>query len=81
MLAVCDIVCSALLYPIVRFGYCSGHVNDVHTEPQASLLGQRYGQQLQALQYRYFDATGNRPRGGTTVSDAINQQSAVRMFR
>ena len=34
-LQICDIVCSALLYPIACFAYCTGHVNNVHVEPRA----------------------------------------------
>ena len=79
-LQVCDLVCSGLLFPIACFAYCSGHVNNVHVQPQAAELRSRYGQQLKALQYRYYDATLSRYRGGFTVSDAIGHQSGSRMF-
>lgn len=79
-LQVCDLVCSGLLFPIACFAYCSGHVNNIHVQPRAAELRLRYGQQLKALQYRYYDATLNRYRGGFTVSDAIGHQSGSRMF-
>ena len=79
-LQVCDIVCSALLYPIACFAYCSGHVNNVHVQPRAAELRHRYGQQLMALQYRYYDQARGRHQGGLTVSDSIGRQSGSRMF-
>ena len=78
---VCDILCSALLYPVACHTYCTGHVNNVHVQPAASYLRQRYGNQLKALQYHYLDAATNRYRGGLVVSDAIAQRSASLMFR
>lgn len=79
-LQVCDIVCSALLFPIACFAYCSGHVNNVHVQPRAAELRLRYGQQLKALQYRYYDEARSRYQGGFTVSDAIGRQNGSRMF-
>ena len=80
-LQVCDILCSALLYPVACHAYCTGHVHNVHVQPAAASLRQRYGSQLKALQYRYLDATTNRYRGGLVVSDAIAQRNASLMFR
>ena len=79
-LQVCDIVCSAFLFPIACFAYCSGHVNNVHVQPRAAELRLRYGQQLKALQYRYYDQARSRYQGGLTVSDAIGRQNGSRMF-
>ena len=79
-LQVCDIVCSALLYPIACFAYCTGHVSNVHVQPDAARLKQRYGQQLKDLQYRYQDKVTNRYEGGLVVSDAILQRNGSVMF-
>ena len=80
-LQVCDIVCSALLFPIACLAYCTDHVSNVHVQPAAVRLRERYGSQLKALQYRYPDATAGRYRGGLVVSDAIERRNAVPMFR
>ena len=80
-LQICDLVCSALLYPIACFAYCTGHVNNVHVQPRAEDLRQRYGQQLKALQYRYRNPETNRYEGGIVVSDAIGHQNGSLMFR
>ena len=80
-LQVCDIVCSALLYPIACFAYCAGHVSNVHVQPGAARLLKRYGQQLKDLQYRYQDTVTNRYQGGLVVSDAILQRNGSLMFR
>ena len=78
---VCDIVCSGLLYPIACFAYCTGQVDNVHVQPDAVNLRQRYGQRLRDLQYRYQDPEIGRIQGGLVVSDLIGQQNGARMFR
>ena len=80
-LQICDILCSGLLYPIACHVYCAGHVTNVHVQPAAAGLRQRYGTQLNALQYRYLDMATNRYRGGLVVSDAIAHRNAALMFR
>ena len=80
-LQICDIVCSALLYPIACFAYCTGHVNNVHVQPRAADLRNRYGQQLKALQYRYDNPMTGHFEGGFVVADAIGRQTGSSMFR
>ena len=80
-LQICDIVCSALLYPIACFAYCTGHVNNVHVQPRAADLRRRYGEQLKALQYRYQNTATGRYEGGLVVSDAIARRNGSLMFR
>lgn len=79
-LQVCDIVCSALLYPIACFAYCTGHVNSVHVQSGASRLRSRYGGQLKHLQHRYYDFGMGRYVGGMVVSDNVNHRSGALMF-
>ena len=80
-LQVCEIVCSALLYPIACFAYCTGHVNNVHVQPRAANMRRRYGQQLKALQYRYQHPVTGRYEGGIVVSDAIAGRNGSLIFR
>lgn len=77
---ICDIICSALLYPIAAEAYCTGYVANVHVQPGAALLRQRFGQTLKAMQYRYQEASG-RWIGGVVVSDALAQRNAGLMFK
>ncbi|MDE0054898.1 MAG: DUF3800 domain-containing protein [Gammaproteobacteria bacterium] len=79
-LQICDIVCSALLYPIACYAYCTGHVNNVHVQPGASRLRDRYGQQLKQLQHRYYDVGVRRYVGGITVADYLSRKSGALMF-
>ena len=79
-LQLCDIVCSALLFPIACFAYCTGHVSNIHVQSRADALRDRYGQQLKALQYRYQNPDSFRYEGGLVVSDAIGQQNGSLMF-
>ena len=79
-LQICDIVCSALLYPIACYAYCSGHVDNVHVQAGASRLRSRYGQQLKELQHRYYDVGARRYVGGITVADYLKKKSGALMF-
>ena len=79
-LQVCDLVCSALLYPIACHAYCSGHVDNIHVQPAAERLRHRYGDRLKAIQYRYLDPASDRHRGGLVVSDPIEHRNASLMF-
>lgn len=77
---ICDLLCSALLYPIACFAYCEGFVRNVHVQPAAVAMRRRYGSILKDLQYRYRDANG-RWTGGLVVADAIRQKNALGMFQ
>lgn len=79
LIQICDLVASSLLYPIACFAYCTGHVANVHVQPNANDLRTRYGQKIRDLQFRHYD--GAKWRGGVTVSDAISGQHAGAMFR
>lgn len=76
---ICDIICSALLYPIAAEAYCTGHVANVHVQPRAADLRQRFGPALKAMQYRYQDPTG-KWIGGIVVSDALAHRHAGAML-
>ncbi len=76
---LCDIICSALLYPIACHVYCDGYVANVHVQPNAQRLKQRFADRLKHLQYRFQDGDG-RFRGGITVSDPLEKRSARLMF-
>lgn len=77
---ICDIICSSLLYPIAAEAYCTGHIANVHVQAKASVLRQRFGARLKAMQYRYQDPVG-RWTGGVVVSDALAQRHAGYMFK
>ena len=80
-LQICDIVCSALLYPIACRVYCAEHVDNVHVQPRADDLRHRYAPQLKELQHRYWNPETNRYEGGVVVSDAANRRSGSLMFQ
>jgi Protein of unknown function (DUF3800) len=77
---LCDIICSALLFPIACYAYCTGFLANVHVQSGADLLRQRYGPILKSLQYRYQEPNGHYT-GGLVVSDALQQRNATAMFR
>ncbi len=78
-LQMCDILCSALLYPIACFAYCTGFVANVHVQPAADLLRRRYGGKIKDLQHRYREPNGHWT-GGVVVSDALGRRNSTAMF-
>ncbi len=73
-----DILCSALLFPMASYTYCSGYINSVHVSPNYKLIKDRYALRIKALRHRYLD--GGRYRGGITVSDNLAQRSVDPLF-
>jgi hypothetical protein len=80
-LQLADLVCSALLFPMAVFTYCTGHVTSLHVRPGYQSLKQRYADQIRGLQFRYEEPLTGRWRGGIIVNDAIGQRSGAEMFR
>ena len=78
-LQICDIVCSALIYPISTYAYCNGHVSNVHVQPSSAHLRTLFGAALKSMQFRYQDQF-DRWRGGITTSDPIAHQNATAIF-
>ncbi len=78
-LQLCDTICSALLFPISSYVYCSGHVANVHVQSKFADLKSRYGAKLRDMQFRYQDPRG-KWSGGVVVSDAIAQRSGKLLF-
>jgi hypothetical protein len=79
-LQLCDLVSSCIVYPIACQTYCAGTINNVHVQPRAVEVRQRFGPALQALQYRFYDTTRSRYRGGIVVSDSIGRRNASFML-
>lgn len=80
-LQISDILCSAILYPMATFTYCTGHVNEnMHVHPSYEIIKNRYGLRVRQRQYRYQDGF-ERWRGGITVNECIAQRSSALLFR
>lgn len=78
-LQMCDLVCSALLFPIACETYCTGTVSNVHVQPSAAQLKTEFGQRLKQMQYRFQEPNG-RYKGGIVVSDPAGRNSSL-MFK
>jgi len=76
---ICDLISSALLYPIACHIYCSGHISNVHVQADAVNLKLHFGKRLKNLQYRYQNPL-DQWKGGIVVSDPIAKKSASLMF-
>jgi hypothetical protein len=79
-LQLCDLVCSALLFPIACEAYCSGHVANVHVQPTGAQLKSTFGARLKTMQYR-FQEPGGRYKGGIVVSDGVAARNSSLMFK
>lgn len=77
---LCDLLCSALLFPLASYLYCHEFVHNVHVQERAIFLRERYGERLRSLQYRYKDERGFY-KGGLSVSDPVGHKSTMCMFQ
>ena len=78
-LQLADLLCSALLFPIAAYAYCTGHItHSPHVHPKFEELRTVFGARLHSLQYR-FTETG-RTYGGITVHDSIAQRHGGFLF-
>lgn len=75
---ITDILCSALLFPITTYVYCTGHISSVHVDSRFNILQTRYAERLKTMSFRYSD--GQRYRGGITVFDTLEKRSANHFF-
>lgn len=78
---VCDLLCSALVFPIAAYAYCTGYINNIHVDPGFQLLKLRYGPRLESLQYRYPGPVAGNWLGGIIVSDPLGKKHSGHLFR
>ncbi len=79
-LQLADLLCSAWLFPMAVHTYCTGFIHGVHVRPGYALIRERYGERIAALQHRYHESEGGRPRGGLTVSDGLARRPGHLLF-
>src|SRR5467141_3622389 len=46
-LQIADVLCSALLFPMACYVYCTGYVHNLHVRPGFAVLKARYGGRLE----------------------------------
>jgi hypothetical protein len=80
-LQVCDLLTSALVFPISTLTCCTGHVTNVHVDNGFQDLKTRFGPILGSLQYRYQEFPSTRYLGGLTLSDPLGQKNGGQLFR
>lgn len=80
-LQLTDMVCSALLFPIVAELCCLQHMQDkTHCYAQHANLRTRYGATLRQLQYQYRYEGSQGWGGGISLSDPLSNRRAVDLF-
>ncbi|AGX87309.1 DUF3800 domain-containing protein [Candidatus Symbiobacter mobilis] len=79
-LQLADLICSTLLFPIA-VQRCASHVltDHTHCSPHYERLPDKFGERLQALQYRYRDGNSYW-HGGISLTDKVSQQHATILF-
>ena len=78
-LQLCDILCSAFLFPIASYAYCKDVVHNVHVSANTPYIRERFGERLKKLQHRYSNLDNNYT-GGLVVSDPVGKRSSSLMF-
>ena len=76
---IADILCSAVLFPVASYVYCTGHITSVHVDGSYQILQARYAHKIKELCFRYHD--GDRYRAGIVVEDSIKKRNASLFFR
>jgi hypothetical protein len=79
-LQVADLLCSAILFPMTTFAYCSGHVQSRHVNNKYQVLRARYGERLRRLQFRYKQSENQKWMGGVSVNDGLAKRSGKLLF-
>jgi len=79
-LQLCDMLVSAVIFPIACAAYCSQMTSSCHVRPQALHLRDRFGKRLKKMGFRYFDSSSDRMRGGITLSDPVGRRAARYLF-
>jgi Protein of unknown function (DUF3800) len=77
---ICDLINSAIVFPLACHVYCTGFVNNVHVHPNYQILKTWFGQRLRLLQFRFQDPVDNRWKGGLTVADPHAHRSSADLF-
>jgi hypothetical protein len=82
---ICDLINSAILFPLACHVYCTGFVSNVHIHSNYEILRAKFGARLKDLQFRYQEpAIGQAPGrwcGGLVVADALGRKGATALFR
>lgn len=72
-LQLCDMICSAILSPIVGYVCCQSLTNSPHNHNYYAQIRARFSDKIRTLLYSYQDDRG-RPRGGIHLRDQLGQQ-------
>ncbi|MCY3972864.1 MAG: DUF3800 domain-containing protein [Candidatus Dadabacteria bacterium] len=75
---ITDILCSAILFPVAAYAYCTGHITSIHVNDNYKVLQSRYSGRIGRLSFRYSD--GIRYLGGVTVSDELEGRNPNHFF-
>ncbi len=79
-LQLSDIICSTLLFPIAVQRCASRVLTDhTHCSPHYERLPEKFGERLQALQFRYRDEN-NHWHGGISLTDRVSQLPSIVLF-
>lgn len=79
MIQIADFICSALLFPMASYVYCTNYIQNVHVTIRDKEIQNDFIDRVKNLSYRY--SVEHKMRGGIVVIDAINKRSSSRMFK
>lgn len=78
-LQIADVLCSALLFPLAVYSYCTGFIANCHVSPKYQILKTMFGGTLLDLQYSYLKDMG-KMGGGVIVSDPLGHRPSSFFF-
>lgn len=78
LIQIADLICSALLFPMSSYTYCTNHFVSDHIKPGYKQVLLDFIDDIKILCYRYKN--NGRYRGGIVVVDYISQKSSADMI-
>lgn len=79
MIQIADFICSALLFPIASYVYCTNYIQNVHVTQKDKEIQNDFIDRIKDISYRYL--LRDKMRGGIVVVDAISKRSSTLMLK
>lgn len=79
VLQVCDILASALVFPLACHAFCADLEGNVHPHPRYAEIGQRYANRIQMMEHRWRSKSGH-TSGGFVLHNRRNDMKAHDLF-
>lgn len=79
MIQIADFICSALLFPMASYVYCTNYIQNVHVTVKDKEIQNDFIDRIKGISYRYM--LHEKMKGGIVVVDAISKRSSTLMLK